>query len=110
MSRICDREPRPKNQVLGAKSSARHLDRVTVDDPAVGVQHVFEIELFLALVIHDGVRPDPSTPEEIDHVLDRRHHAVQVLEPELAGEGALQHQLGGAFGKDVVRHAGVVRA
>ncbi len=100
---------RRKNKVLGLEAPSGDLDGMRVDDLALGVKYVFEIELLLALVVHDRVRTGTPLPEQVDDVLDRGDDAVHLRKPERPAEGALKHQFSGAIGKQMMGYAGVVR-
>ena len=65
---------RRQAQDEGARQNlpAGDLDRVRVDDSGRCIQHELDVELLLALIVHDGVRPSAATPEQVDHLLDRR--------------------------------------
>ena len=108
-------------EALGARAQAQHegagrelpagdLDRMRIDDAGRSIEDKLDVELLLALIIHDGVGTGAAAPEQVDDLLHRDHDAVHVGEPVFAAEGAGEHQLGGAFGEHVVRDAGIMRA
>src|SRR5450631_2310482 len=73
-----------KGQDQGArpKNLAGRLNGVSVEDSGRCVQHELDVELLLALVVHDGMRPSSATPEKVDHFLDRRRSSRHVRKPE----------------------------
>ena len=70
-----------KHQIFGLETASGHFDCMRVNDGALGVEHVFQIELLFALVIHDRMRTDPALAEDVHHVFDGSDHACEVLEP-----------------------------
>ena len=99
-----------EDDVLGLEGAAGDLDGVVVDQAPLGVEDVLEVELLLALEVHDGVGAEAAAPKDVDDRLHRLDGLVHRREPELPREGARQHQLGRALREEVVRDAGVVRA
>ena len=93
------------------KRRAVHLDGVRVDHSGRGVENVFEVELFLGLPVHHGVREPAAGLEEVDDIGDPGALFVEFgREPELAGHVPGEVHLAGRLGEQVVRNAGLVRA
>ena len=99
-----------QDQVPGPEPLALDLDGVLVDDRGGRVDDVLHVQLFLGLPVHDGVRVGTARLEQVDDLQDAGLLLVERREPQLALHVPGQVELAGAFGEQVMRDAGLVRA
>jgi hypothetical protein len=98
-----------QHQRASSEDFAGDLHSTGIDDADRSVQHELDVELLLALVVHDGMRPSAATPEQVDNFLDREGPSRYVRKPEASRKGAGKHQLCRTIRKNVVRDTCVVR-